>query len=108
MTLALEHWGDDDHGRQRAREFLRWHTGFWCRYVPGRPDGTWPTMQQREGTWAYRSPLEALLARNDDAALDYVTDELLREGDLSDPPPVDVADSSERGSLRASAELLRG
>ena len=34
VTLALEHWGDDDHGRGRLREFLRWHLGFWCRYAP--------------------------------------------------------------------------
>ena len=86
VALALEHWGDDEHGRTRLREFLRWHVGFWCRYAPQRPDGTWPTMQQREGTWATRSPLEALLARTDDAALDYVTDQLLNGGELSEPP----------------------
>ena len=33
-----------------------------------------------------RSPLEALIARHDDAALDYVTDELLNDGDFSHPP----------------------
>lgn len=88
VVLALEHWGDDEHGRTRVREFLRWHVGFWCRYAPGRADGTWPSMQQREGSWNARSPLEALLARTDDAAIDFVTDELLRNGDLSAPPPV--------------------
>jgi tRNA-dihydrouridine synthase 3 len=86
VALGLEHWGDDAHGRSRLREFLRWHVGFWCRYAPQRPDGTWPTMQQREGAWAHRSPLEALLARSDDAAVDYVTDQLLTGGDLSEPP----------------------
>ena len=87
VALALEHWGDDDHGRTRAREFLRWHTGFWCRYAPRRPDGTWPSMQQRESAFEPRSPLEALLARSDDAALDYVTDRLLAGEDLDGPPP---------------------
>jgi tRNA-dihydrouridine synthase 3 len=86
VELALEHWGGDEHGRTRIREFLRWHAGFWCRYAPQRPDGSWPTMQEREGGWSSRSPLEALLARSDDAALDYVTDELLAGGDLSRPP----------------------
>jgi tRNA-dihydrouridine synthase 3 len=86
VALALEHWGDDEHGRTRARAFLRWHAGFWCRYAPRRPDGSWPTMQEREGAWVHRSPLESLLARSDDAALDYVTDELLNSGDLSKPP----------------------
>jgi hypothetical protein len=76
----------DEYGRTRLRDFLRWHVGFWCRYVPRRADGTWPSMQQRESLGTARSPLEALLARTDDAALDYVTDELLNGGDLSNPP----------------------
>jgi tRNA-dihydrouridine synthase 3 len=86
VALGLEHWGDDEHGRKRLREFLRWHVGFWCRYAPQRADGSWPTMQQRESAWDTRSPLEALLARSDDLAIDYVTDELLTGGDLSQPP----------------------
>lgn len=77
VALGLEHWGDDEHGRTRLREFLRWHLGFWCRYAPQRPDGSWPSMQQRESAFVPRSPLEALLARTDDVALDYVTDALL-------------------------------
>jgi tRNA-dihydrouridine synthase 3 len=84
--LALDHWGRDDHGRSRAREFLRWHAGFWCRYAPRRADGTWPSMQQRESAFLPRDPLEALLARSDEAALDYFTDRLLAGGDLDDPP----------------------
>jgi hypothetical protein len=75
----------DDHARARLREFLRWHVGFWVRYVPRRPDGSWPTMQQRE-SFVPRSPLEALLARTDDAAVDYITDQLLDDGDLGAPP----------------------
>ena len=58
VTLALEHWGDDDHGRSRVREFLRWHVGFWCRYARRHDDGSWPTMQQREEAPVLRSPLE--------------------------------------------------
>lgn len=104
VALGLEHWGDDEHGRKRLREFLRWHAGFWCRYAPQRPDGSWPTMQQREGTWATRSALEALLARSDDAALEYVTDQLLAGGDLSDPPPVaTVAAVDDRGQTRTES-----
>lgn len=102
-ALALEHWGDDDHGRTRAREFLRWHAGFWCRYVPRRPDGQWPSMQVREVLDAPRSPLEALLARTDAAALDYVTDELLNGGDLSAPPPEPAA-PAEAGDRRSRDE----
>jgi tRNA-dihydrouridine synthase 3 len=86
VTLGLEHWGADDHGRTRLREFLRWHTGFWCRYAPQRPDGSWPSMQQRESAVATPSPLDALLARSDATALEYLTDELLNSGDLGHPP----------------------
>jgi len=93
VDLAKEHWGDDEHGLKRLREFLRWHVGFWCRYVPRRADGTWPSMQTREAAEP-RSDLEALLARSDDAALDYVTDELIAGGDLSMPPaPGPAADT---------------
>ena len=100
VALATAHWRRpdhtelDDHGRTRLREFLRWHVGFWCRYAPRRADGTWPSMQQRESVFVPRSPLEALLARTDDAALDYVTDELLSGGDFSKPS--DVVDASSR------------
>jgi tRNA-dihydrouridine synthase 3 len=96
VALGLEHWGDDEHGRSRLRPFLRWHASFWCRYAPRRSDGTWPTMQEREGAWEPRSPLEALLARTDAPALDYVTDELMTGGDLSRPPaPGETDDQAE-------------
>jgi tRNA-dihydrouridine synthase 3 len=98
VALARDHWGRapepgaaaalDDYARVRLREFLRWHVGFWCRYAPQRPDGSWPTMQTRESQFVPRSPLEALLARSDDPALDYVTDQLIDDGDLAEPPPV--------------------
>jgi tRNA-dihydrouridine synthase 3 len=93
VELAREHWGQsraelDDYGRQRLRDFLRWHAGFWCRYVPRHPDGTWPSMQHREQLVDPRSDLEALLARTDDAALDYVTNQLLTGGDFASPPPI--------------------
>jgi tRNA-dihydrouridine synthase 3 len=90
VVLAREHWGLDDYGRTRFREFLRWHVGFWVRYAPQRPDGSWPSMQTRESAFVPRSALEALLARTDDAAVDYVTDQLLDDGDLASPPPAGV------------------
>jgi tRNA-dihydrouridine synthase 3 len=107
VELAKAHWGRaetgepalDAHGRERLREFLRWHVGFWVRYAPRRPDGSWPTMQQRESAFVPRSPLEALLARHDDAALDYITDELIAGGDLTRPP--------EAGTAAAEAEEIQ-
>jgi tRNA-dihydrouridine synthase 3 len=86
----------DEHGRERLRDFLRWHVGFWVRYAPQREDGTWPTMQQRESAFVPRSPLEALLARHDDAAVDYITDELIDGGDMASPPPPSETASESR------------
>jgi tRNA-dihydrouridine synthase 3 len=98
VELASAHWqpghavegrpaadGLDEYGRERLRDFLRWHVGFWVRYAPRRADGSWPTMQGRE-SFEPRSALEALLARADEPAVDYITEELLSGGDLSSPP----------------------
>jgi tRNA-dihydrouridine synthase 3 len=85
VTLAKAHWGDDAYGLARVRQFVRWHADFWHRYVPRRSDGSFPTMQAREGEAAHtRTPLERLLARSDAAALDYVTDCLLLEHPLDE------------------------
>lgn len=92
VDLARAHWGDDEHGLARIREFLLWHLGFWCRYAPPRADGTFPVMQHRE-TWTPRSPLEALLARSDASAHEFLADTLLA-GTPVDPgaaPPADQA-----------------
>jgi len=43
-------------------------------------------MQQRESDFVPRSPLEAVLARHDEASLEYVTTELMAGGDFSSPP----------------------
>jgi tRNA-dihydrouridine synthase 3 len=92
VTLAREHWrrpGEealDDYGRTRLREFLRWHVGFWVRYAPRRDDGTWPSMQERESGWHGRTPVESLFARTDEPALDYITEQLLDDGDFAAPP----------------------
>jgi tRNA-dihydrouridine synthase 3 len=76
--LAREHWGDDEHGLARVRTFIRWHLDFWCRYVPRRADGSFPSMQHRESGFTPRSALEALLARDDEAAFDYLADCLVK------------------------------
>jgi tRNA-dihydrouridine synthase 3 len=80
--LGIEHWGDDDHGRIRFREFLVWHLGFWCRFVPRRPDGSFSSMQERESLIEPASPAEALLARLDSASHAYLADCLLEGVDL--------------------------
>ncbi|MGE0042663.1 MAG: tRNA dihydrouridine synthase [Vicinamibacterales bacterium] len=90
VELALAHWGGDEHGRARARTFLRWHLDFWCRYIPQRPDGSFPSMQAREPDAYARTPLEALLARADVAALDWIAGALLDGAEIDPaaaPPP---------------------
>jgi tRNA-dihydrouridine synthase 3 len=74
VTLARQHWGDDEHGLLRVRQFTRWHLDFWCRERPRRPDGSFPSMQVREAEVHPRTPLEALLTRSDLPALDYLAD----------------------------------
>lgn len=76
VALAREHWGEDERGTMRIREFLLWHLAFWCRHAPPRADGTYPSMQLRE-SWTPRSPLEALLARSDAPAHAFLADALL-------------------------------
>jgi tRNA-dihydrouridine synthase 3 len=78
VALAKAHWGANDYGIGRIREFLLWHLGFWCRYAPRHPDGRYPAMQRRE-SWTPRTPLEALLARSDVPAHEYLADRLLSE-----------------------------
>jgi tRNA-dihydrouridine synthase 3 len=92
VELALAHWGDDEHGRSRVREFLRWHLAFWCRYRPPHRDGTLPTMQTRDTGFEPRTPLEALLARPDEPALEYVCDRLMAGA------PVDPAEAPAPGA----------
>jgi tRNA-dihydrouridine synthase 3 len=94
VTLAKAHWGADEHGVRRIREFLVWHLGFWCRYAPRRVDGSYPAMQRRE-SWIPRTPLEALLARSDAPAHAYLADRLLSE------EPIDVDAAPDPAEARA-------
>jgi tRNA-dihydrouridine synthase 3 len=91
--LAREHWGDDEHGLTRVRTFIRWHLDFWCRYVPRHADGSYPSMQRREAVMPARSPLEALLARGDDNAFDYLADCLTGRREIvpDEAPPLPPA-----------------
>jgi tRNA-dihydrouridine synthase 3 len=87
VALAREHFGSDERGERRVREFLIWHLGFWCRHVPRRADGSYPAMQEREERFEPRSEEEALLSRNDPPALEYWADRLLGRLDASAAPP---------------------
>jgi tRNA-dihydrouridine synthase 3 len=94
VELAKAHWGEDEYGLTRLREFLLWHLGFWCRYAPRREDGSYPSMQHRESR-AAASPLDALLSRQDEAALNYIADVLLA-GEALDAGAAPPAPSTSR------------
>lgn len=93
VTLAREHWGADEHGLARVRQFTRWHIDFWHRYLPRHADGTFPNIQVREREPHHATPLDAFLARTDAAAHDYLADCLTfeRDVDLSAAPPAETA-----------------
>jgi tRNA-dihydrouridine synthase 3 len=95
VTLAKEHWGGDAHGLERVRQFTRWHIDFWHRYLPRRADGTFPNIQIREREWHYPTPLDAFLARTDEAAHEYLADCLTfeREIDPSAAPRTQAAEA---------------
>jgi tRNA-dihydrouridine synthase 3 len=108
-ALALEHWGGDEHGLTRVRTFIRWHLDFWCRYVPRHADGSYPSMQRRADAMPARSPLEALLARGDEQAFDYLADCLTHSREIAAdiaPPaaPQEVGDHRDRQPDLAQVE----
>ena len=82
VTLAREHWGDDAHGLERVRQFTRWHIDFWHRYAPQHADGSFPEIQVRETARDFLTPLDAFLARPDEAAHEYLADCLTYERDI--------------------------
>jgi tRNA-dihydrouridine synthase 3 len=104
VALALEHWGDHERGRAQVADFTRWHFGFWCRYAPRRPDGSWPGMQEREDMTFGRTPLERLLARQDTTAHAWIADRLLADEPVDPgaaPQPAD-GDGDERDGVQVS------
>ena len=93
-TLALEHWRDDDRGRAVVREFVEWHLGFWCRYAPRRGDGSWPSMQEREPSRLFASPMDALLGRSEPAVHKWLAERLVGGDDID---PESAPQSNETG-----------
>jgi tRNA-dihydrouridine synthase 3 len=86
VALARAHWGEDEYGTVRIREFLLWHLGFWCRYAPRREDGTYPSMQERQPL-VRPLPLDGLLARNDSEAHAHLADALLADAPVDPDLP---------------------
>ncbi len=90
VEFALEHFGADERGRERVRFFLDWHLDFFCRWVPPQ-EGVEPFhLQERQEAFEPRDDDEALLARTDLAARQYLVRLLVdgpeAAGELPGPP----------------------
>ncbi|MBI1851870.1 MAG: tRNA-dihydrouridine synthase family protein [Planctomycetes bacterium] len=93
VTLAREHFGDDDHGTARIRRFLKYHLGWACRYRhapetgydPERGDH--PLMQTRAPEAPSGDGVDATLGRSDEPAIEFLCDVLLGLRSIEEPPP---------------------
>lgn len=91
VELALQHFGPDERGRERVRFFLDWHLDFFTRWVPPRPGLAPFALQERHSGWEPADADEALLARPDRPARDYLVRLLVDGPDAAGPPPGPVA-----------------
>lgn len=113
----LEHFGEDDHGRERAQLFLAWHFDFFHRYRPLPPE-RWaerarehPLLQTRMEPEPGLDPLERLLRCPDKAVHGAIAAALLASRDAEEalgrlrslapradlPLPTDPAPEDARG-----------
>lgn len=109
VELAREHFGDDDHGRERIREFLVWHLDFLCRYRPlpedvyHSPRFAHPLLQTRFTPPSRGEGLEFLLSRIDKPAHEHVARIAMDEIDVDAPPPP-LESESDSALIRESVE----
>ncbi|MEZ4389079.1 MAG: hypothetical protein R3D98_16155 [Candidatus Krumholzibacteriia bacterium] len=82
LDFALEYFGEDEKGRQRARRFLLWHLHFWHRWRPYTeadfaaqlPDSL---IQRREDDPTDDDPEAGLLMSPDEAQHEVIWERLL-------------------------------
>ncbi len=88
VALAIEHFGDDDYGRERVRRFLIWHLDFLRRWVPPRDGSPRYSLQERQPAFEPVDALEDLLSRADANAFESIADRLfeLEPVDAALPP----------------------
>ena len=94
VELAREHFGGDARGLERVRFFLDWHLDFFTRWAPPRPGAPRFRLQERHPGFEPADEAEAILARDDRAARDYLVRLLVdgpeASGPIPDPPPADA------------------
>ncbi len=95
VALAREHFGDDEHGTTRVRDFLTWHLEFFCRYreLPESeyrsPEFAHPLLQTRFSAKVEGDALELLLARTDAEAHAHVA--RIAMGEIAEDAPCPAA-----------------
>jgi len=87
--LCLEHFGTDDRGRLRARQFLTFHQDFFMRYRRGAGLEAVNSDDPREWGSPPEGELEEWLCRADLPAADALCDWLVDGGPPTPPPPPD-------------------
>ncbi len=87
--LCLEHFGTDDRGRLRARQFLTFHQDFFRRYRRGAGLEAVNSEDPREWGAEPDGELEAWLGRADAPAVDALCDWLVDGLPPVPPPPAD-------------------
>jgi len=113
-----EHFGEDEHGRQRSLDFLTWHFAFFHRYRPLPPDH-WessslehPLLQTRMDPILSEDPLENVLAHPEETThrqiaailLDSADDEEARECLAALAPGLEVAPEPRRLGPEAAVQ----
>ncbi len=69
-NYTLDAFGYDERGHKRARDFLYKQLEWLARYVPTGAIGRALPLQEREGVWTPRDPLEDLMRQHDTASFD--------------------------------------
>ncbi len=87
--LCLEHFGDDNRGRLRARQFLTFHQDFFRRYRCGAGIEAVNSEDPREWGASPEGEMESWLARADAPAVDALCDWLVDGLPPAPPPPAD-------------------
>ena len=87
VELAREHFGEDERGLKKVRFFLDWHLDFFTRWVPRLPGLPAFQIQERHPGFEPRDDDEAMLARDDQLARDYLVRLLVDGPEAAGPPP---------------------
>ncbi len=99
VELALEHFGDDERGRTRTRQFLAFHQDFFRRYRHGAGPSAVNADDPRAWGEPPRDELETWLCRADRPAIEALATWLVEGGEASPPPEGDLGSARDESAL---------